>query len=135
VTISDVFEASAALVEGKKGGRERGRAHVRTMVTEGDVAGLSRARRLVRAVAADLTSAWLWDAHGPSPRSMWRTRIPALEQVPGENTVLRAAWVAYNHVVLLALVPLMFAFWVLCHPARLLYAAPIAAPLSALWFV
>lgn len=86
-------------------------------------------------VTADLTSAWLWDAHGPSPCSLWQTRIPALEQVPGENAALRGAWIAYNHAVLPVLVPLMFAFWVLCHPARLLYAAPIAAPLLALWLV
>ena len=92
-----------------------------------------RFRDVVGAVVADLTGSWLWDAHGLTVRSLWEQRIPAIEQVPGENTVLRAVWTAFNHAMLLVLVPLLFTVWVLCHPARLLYVAPVAAPLIALW--
>lgn len=84
-------------------------------------------------VAADLRGAWLWDTHGPSARSLWDTRIPPRDAVPGANQVLWLAWCVYNHAALLALFPLMFLFWAASHPARLLYAAPIAAPLTALW--
>jgi hypothetical protein len=135
VTISDVFEAPLALPADSKGERERGRAPARDMVTDGDLAVPSVARRAASAVRDDLHSAWLWDAHGPSLRQLWQTRIPTLEQVPGENPVLHKAWIGYNHIALLVIVPALFALWVACHPARLLYVLPIAVPLTALWLL
>lgn len=92
-------------------------------------------RDAVTAVADDLKGAWLWDAAGPTVRTLVQHRIPAVELVPGENGALRAVWVAYNHVALALLIPLMFACWVLAHPARLLYALPVAAPIAALWLL
>jgi hypothetical protein len=45
------------------------------------------------------------------------------------------AWTVFNHAALLVLVPLLFAAWVLCHPARLIYAAPVAVVLTTLWLI
>lgn len=138
MTMSEIFDgpaASAAEKSRKKGGRERGRARVRPMVTEGDIGVAVKVRAAGAIVADDLRSAWLWQSAGPTPAQLWATRIPAIDRVPGENKALHAAWVGYNHAALAVLFPLMFAFWVACHPARLLYALPIAAPIAALWLI
>jgi hypothetical protein len=98
-------------------------------------AGPSWLTRTRAAVTDDVRGAWLWDAHGPSIRDLLQHRAPAIERVPGENKALHAAWTAYNHAVLVLLIPLMFVFWAASHPARLLYALPIAAPITALWLI
>ena len=84
-------------------------------------------------IAADWSGAWLWDARGVTIRALWDNRIPDRDAVPGANRVLWAAWCAYNHAAVAVLSPLLFAAWVLCHPGRLIYAAPVAAALIALW--
>ncbi len=95
--------------------------------------GPSRLARMGQAVAADWRGAWLWDAHGITIRNLWERRIPDLDAVPAANRGLWIAWCVYNHAALVALTPLLFLVWVLCHPARLIYAAPVAAPLITLW--
>lgn len=133
MTISDVFEAPVALTAPEKGGRERGRAPAKDMVTDGDVLVASRARRIKDTVLADVRGAWLWDAHGLTLRSLWDQRLPAIERVPAENRALRGAWVAYNHTVLAVIVPALFVLYLLGHPARFLLAAAVAAPVLAIW--
>lgn len=96
-------------------------------------AGPSWLARAGTAVTDDLRGAWLWDTHGLTLRALWEARIPARERVPAENGALWKAWCAYNHAALAVLAPLLFVAWVLGHPARLLYAAPVAVPLTVLW--
>lgn len=111
------------------------RAHVRAIVEAPPAISKTsgRAARIRSTVASDWHNAWLWDAQGLTVRGLWEDRIPDLDQTAAGNAALRAAWITYNHVALLILVPLLFAAWVLGHPARLLYATPLAALIPAIW--
>jgi hypothetical protein len=113
-----------------EGAGARARVRANDSVTDSDSTVI---RRVAGRVVADFRDAWLWDACGPSPRSLWDARIPDLDTVPGANRALWIAWCVYNHAALLALFPLMFAFWLIAHPGHLLYAAPVAVPLTLIW--
>lgn len=137
MTVSDLFDVAvappaAAHVE-EKGGGTRARVHARVPATVSDDKVVVRTGGLRSTIIADFRSSWLWDAHGLTVRSLWAQRIPDIESAPGASQALRVGWVAYNHAALAVLVPLLFAAWLLGHPARLLYAAPIAVALLAIW--
>ena len=137
MTVSEIFSApvsspSAAEAE-TKGGDTQGRVHARIPATLSSGKVVSRTGRIKAVVVADFRRSWLWDEHGPTLRNLIGDLMPAADRVPVEHSALRWAWIAYNYLTLGALVPLLFACWVLGHPARLLYVAPVAAPLIALW--
>jgi hypothetical protein len=90
-----------------------------------------------RRLADDLRSKWYWPESLPRLGEVWATRIPDRSSVPGENGVLYAGWLVYNHTFRLA-VPVMAlivvgaatgALWIADHPARFLLAASIVTPL------
>jgi hypothetical protein len=133
VTVSDMLAPPAPAAAETKGGDARARVRESHSVTDGDRSSPSWLVNAKTAVVADWRGAWLWDAHGITVRNLWETRVPHLDDVPAANRGLWIAWCVYNHVALLLLVPLLFTAWMLAHPARLIYAAPIAAPLTLLW--
>jgi hypothetical protein len=99
----------------------------------GGAAVASQVRYAAGAVAHDVRSAWPWHGSPPTLADLWAARIPDLETVPGQNRALWAAWVAYNHVALLLTAPFYLVLWIVQHPAYLLLAALVTAPLIALW--
>lgn len=133
MTVSEVIAARAASVADGEGAGARARARVIESVTDGDREAPSWLFNATSTVADDWRNAWLWDAEGITVRNLWAARMPSLEDTPGEVRALWLAWLVYNHAVLAAVVPLLFVAWVLCHPARLLYTAPVAVPLTLLW--
>jgi hypothetical protein len=138
VTVSELFDIPVkpkSVPENESKGTDTSARDARATVptTQGDRKVVSRTGRIKAVVAADFKQSWLWDEHGPTIRNLIDNLMPAADRVPAEHSALRWAWVAYSFLVLVALVPLLFACWVLCHPARLLYVAPVAVPLIALW--
>lgn len=134
MTVSDVFTVPAPASVETEGAGARARVREKSSVTDSESPRVLQAiRRGAATVTSDLKTAWLWDAQGPSPRSLWSARIPDIEQVPGRSSGLQSLWTVYNHAALIVLIPLMVAFWLASHPARLLYATPIALPLITLW--
>ncbi len=140
MTIADAFEdvLPRAPAPEKPSSREAEPAPVETTAAPASETRLKvtlaeRATDFGHAVAADFQGAWVWDAHGPSVRELVSSRLPAVERVPAESRALWAAWIAWNHLALAVIIPALFACWVLCHPARVLYLLPIAVPMAALW--
>jgi hypothetical protein len=116
-----------------EGAARRGR--VRAMVASDVPSGKISARilRARDAIADDWRYAWLWDARSINVRGLWDNRVPDLESVAAASRPLQVLWVVYNHVVLAVQVALLLAAWLLGHPGRLLYLAPIAVTVAALW--
>lgn len=112
-------------------------------VGEGDAAGPRVGRLAASAlwtrkagyrVREDWRTAWLWNENALTLRVLWQARIPDRAAVPAGNRGLWIAWCAYNHAVLFCVLgPLLFTAWLLGHPGRLLYLAPFAVTVAALW--
>ncbi len=145
MTVSDLFDVPAGTepVPATSGQaadtRPRVRARLAPTERDGNKSGRPSAATWIRArvdrVGDDWADAWLWDAEGITVRRLWEQRIPDRAVVPGESHGLWVAWCVYGHAALLVIVPLLLAAWLLSHPARLLYAVPVAAPLLTLWFI
>jgi hypothetical protein len=138
VTVSDLFDVptkpkSAPKVEPEGGGTSARDARATVPATQSDSKIVSRAGRIKAAVSADFRNSWVWDEHGPTIRTLINDLMPAADRVPAGHGGMRWAWVVYSFAALAVLTPLLFVCWVLCHPARLLYTAPIAALVLALW--
>jgi hypothetical protein len=138
VTVSDLFDLPVKPkpvpeTESKGTDTSARDARARIPATQSDGKVVGRAGRIKAVVVTDFKRSWLWDERGPTIRNLIANLMPAAERVPTGHAGLRWAWIAYSYLTFVALVPLLFACWVLCHPARLLYLAPVAAPLFALW--
>lgn len=82
---------------------------------------------------ADLAGAWVWLCRPPTLAELVARRVPDRDAVPGRNVGLWAGWVAYNHALIAVFAVAWPALWVLAHPARVLLAAAVAAPLLLVW--
>lgn len=138
MTVSDLFDIpvkpkSVPQTENKGADTSARDARATIPATQSDHKVVSRTGRIKTVVAADFKQAWLWSEQGPTIRNLVDNLVPAADRVPAEHSALRWAWVVYAYVTFVVLVPLLFVCWVLSHPARLLYTAPVAVPLIALW--
>lgn len=143
MTVSDLFDvpppAEPLTATPRQAADTRPRVRARVAPTDSDSnqsaqpAAAAWIRSRADAVRDDWANAWLWDAEGMTVRRLWETRIPDRTAVPGENRGLWVAWCVYGHAALIAVVPLLFAAWVLCHPARLLYTTPFVLSGLAVW--
>jgi hypothetical protein len=145
-TVSDVFSAADAgggpvvAVGAGRGARARARARVATTQRDRKYLGLLAAG--VRTAVLDLRAAWWIPASLPTLRQAWTQRIPDRATVPGDNSVLYAGWIAYNHTIGLLVPTVALAVvggltpvvWAARHPARLILTALIAVPLYVLIF-
>lgn len=139
-TWSDVA-AAAAPADSQEATPDRPRVHAR-MRARGyrslPVAG--KVADWAAVAGADFASAWWTPTSLPTLQTAWAERMPDRGRVPGDNGLLYAGWVVYNHTVALAVPAAVLAVvgvltplvWVARHPARLVLAALIAAPLVVL---
>lgn len=135
MTVSNAFEAVVPASTQSEGAGGRARVRARVASTQSNHKILVWVRSVGSTVVSDVTQAWPIRSHAPSPYDLWQNRIPALDRVPGENRPLWVAWIAFNHVALVAGVALSLPLWLLGHPARTLLAAAVTAPLFAIWLI
>lgn len=82
---------------------------------------------------ADADGFWVWDGRPPTPRELWRQRIPDRDRVPGRNAALWWLWIVANHAVLPLACFAAFLLWLLLHPLRLVLAAVVGGPIVLIW--
>lgn len=137
MTISDAFAAAdVAAAPVPQSERAGVRAHARARLPQPSVTIKGRSGMALRTVRADVRNAWVWRGSPPSLAELAASRAPTADVVPAGHGGLRRGWWAYNHLVAIPVTAVSyFLTWLVQHPARLILAVALAAPLVITYFV
>lgn len=86
-----------------------------------------------RAVAKDVSGAWVWREAPPALRDLIASRTDTSRAL-SDTPLVRAGWLVWNTVVAIPTTATLYVLaWVFQHPARAGVAALVVVPLTLMW--